>query len=303
MRARRRLSGCAMATSTMMTKTEMAPPPRTDGRHSVEGRQPAEGGGTPEASRRPRGARAAWAGRARRRSGAISRRGSRFFRWRAGCSPSGGWPRCRCWRSRRRRGLRQSSLYYWFRRKELIVAEILQQVNRLPLSYARSLEAAGETADVQLWRFVRFDVQTVCGFPLEITEIHRFSERDPAAFATYWAERRALTEAVAAMVGRGMGEEVPRGGRLPVRADGAGPGRERAELVPAGGGGRVHPLAASDPAAVGYAPEQIAELVADQTVGGLLVRPSRLAALRRKAGRSRPRLRRPDPRLRRPDPG
>ncbi|WP_438003432.1 hypothetical protein WME89_31670 [Sorangium sp. So ce321] len=32
------------------------------------------------------------------------------------------------------------------------------------------------------------------------------SERDPAAFATYWAERRALTEAVAAIVGRGVGE-------------------------------------------------------------------------------------------------
>ena len=28
-------------------------------------------------------------------------------------------------------GLGQSSLYYWYRRKELIVAELLQQVNRL----------------------------------------------------------------------------------------------------------------------------------------------------------------------------
>ncbi|AUX34176.1 uncharacterized protein SOCE836_063450 [Sorangium cellulosum] len=140
-------------------------------------------------------------------------------------------------------GLRQSSLYYWFRRKELIVAEILQQVNRLPLSYARRLEASGGAADVQLWRFVRFDVETVCGFPLEITEIHRFNERDPEAFATYWAERRALTEAVAAMIGRGVGGgDVPRGGRLPVRADGAGAGRERAELVPPRGG-RAHPSA------------------------------------------------------------
>ncbi|WP_437923401.1 hypothetical protein WMF37_30770 [Sorangium sp. So ce291] len=49
---------------------------------------------------------------------------------------------------------------------------------------------------MQLWRFVRFEVETGCGFPLEITEIHRFSERDPAAFATYWAERRALTKAM-----------------------------------------------------------------------------------------------------------
>ncbi|KYF60585.1 TetR family transcriptional regulator [Sorangium cellulosum] len=181
-------------------------------------------------------------------------------------------------------GLRQSSLYYWFRRKELIVAEILQQVNRLPLSYAQSLAAGGEAADVQLWRFVRFDVQTVCGFPLEITEVHRFSERDPAAFATYWAERRALTEAVAAMVGRGVGEGTFREVdaylcALTVLAqDESVQNWYRPE-----GAGRVHPLAASDGAALGYRPEQIAELVADQTVGGLLARPARLAALRQRA--------------------
>ncbi|WP_437322923.1 TetR family transcriptional regulator [Sorangium sp. So ce381] len=269
----------------MMTKTEMAPPPKTDARHSVEGRQPAEEGrtaggeqkaeGSPRRMGRPR--------KAPQRSDLAPREqilqvAGRLFAERGVAEVS-------MLEVAQAAGLRQSSLYYWFRRKELIVAEILQQVNRLPLSYARSLEAAGETADVQLWRFVCFDVQTVCGFPLEITEIHRFSERDPTAFATYWAERRALTEAVAAMVGRGIGE-----GRfrevdaylcaLTVLAqDESVQNWCRPE-----GGGRVHPLAASDPAAVGYAPEQIAELVADQTVGGLLVRPSRLAALRRKAG-------------------
>ncbi|WP_438037624.1 TetR/AcrR family transcriptional regulator [Sorangium sp. So ce128] len=266
-------------------KTEMAPPPKTDGRHSAEGRPPAEGGrnaggeqkaeGSPRRMGRPR--------KAPQRSDLAPREqilqvAGRLFAERGVAEVS-------MLEVAQAAGLRQSSLYYWFRRKELIVAEILQQVNRLPLSYARSLEATGETADVQLWRFVRFDVQTVCGFPLEITEIHRFSERDPAAFATYWAERRALTEAVAAMVGRGIGE-----GRfrevdaylcaLTVLAqDESVQNWCRPE-----GGARVHPLAASDPAALGYGPEQIAELVADQTVGGLLVRPSRLAALRRKAG-------------------
>jgi AcrR family transcriptional regulator len=181
-------------------------------------------------------------------------------------------------------GLRQSSLYYWFRRKELIVAEILQQVNRLPLTYVRTLEARGGTADVQLWRFVRFDVRTVCGFPLEITEIHRFSERDPEAFATYWAERRALTEAVAAMVGRGVQE-----GRfrevdaylcaLTVIAQ----DESVQNWYPRAGVHGGAPVAGGDPAAARYRPEQIAELVADQTVGGLLARPSRLAALRRAA--------------------
>jgi len=46
-------------------------------------------------------------------------------------------------------GLVQSSLYYWFRRKELIVAELLQQTNRQPLSYATQLKQLGELPDVQ----------------------------------------------------------------------------------------------------------------------------------------------------------
>src|SRR4029077_17923399 len=51
-------------------------------------------------------------------------------------------------------GLGQSSLYYWYRRKELIVAELLQQVNRLPLAYARKLEEEGQSAEVSLYRLV-----------------------------------------------------------------------------------------------------------------------------------------------------
>src|SRR4051812_5602815 len=79
-------------------------------------------------------------------------------------------------------GLVQSSLYYWFRRKELIVAELLLQVNRVPLAYAQKLRAEGESPDVQLYRLVRFDVRNVCGFPLEITEVHRFSQKNRQAF-------------------------------------------------------------------------------------------------------------------------
>ncbi|WP_438012089.1 hypothetical protein WME89_31645 [Sorangium sp. So ce321] len=61
---------------------------------------------------------------------------------------------------------------------------------------------------MQLWRFVRFDVETGCSFPLEITEIHHVSERAPAAFATCWAERRAQTEAMpCAAVFRPMGSQ------------------------------------------------------------------------------------------------
>src|ERR1700754_4661392 len=73
-------------------------------------------------------------------------------------------------------GLGTSSLYYWFRRKELIVAELVQRVNRLPIEHARTLSRAQVPADAQLFALVRFDVLLICDFPLEISEVHRFSE-------------------------------------------------------------------------------------------------------------------------------
>jgi TetR/AcrR family transcriptional regulator len=169
-----------------------------------------------------------------------------------------------------RAGLGASSLYYWFRRKELLVAEILQSVNRLPLAYAQMLEAGDDAADVQLWRFVRFDVRMVCDFPLEITEIHRFAALDPEAFETYWAERAALTDAVARMVRRGVKAEIFR----PVDAHLCG------LTIVAGDESVQNWLRQGERR---YPPDAIAELVADQTVGGLLARPLRLAKLKKQA--------------------
>jgi len=101
-------------------------------------------------------------------------------------------------------GLAQSSLYYWFRRKESIVAELLEQVNRLPIAFARQLKAEGESPAVQLYRLVRFDVRNVCMFPLEITEVHRVAKRDTAAFEIYWKERRELTRALEELIEDGL---------------------------------------------------------------------------------------------------
>ncbi len=101
-------------------------------------------------------------------------------------------------------GLAQSSLYYWFRRKESIVAELLTQVNRLPLAFARHLKAEGGNPAVQLYRLVRFDVRNVCRFPLEITEVHRVARRDRPAFDVYWEERRELTRTLEALIERGV---------------------------------------------------------------------------------------------------
>ena len=133
-----------------------------------------------------------------------------------------------------RAGLRQASLYYWFRRKEEILAEIVEQVNRVPLDFVLKLEEEAGDPAVQLWRLIRFDVAALCAFPFDINEVHRLSRRAPEAFEVYWQERQALNDAVERLVERGVASGAFRAGRHPAgRPGGAVRRRGRAELVPA----------------------------------------------------------------------
>jgi TetR/AcrR family transcriptional regulator len=181
----------------------------------------------------------------------------------------------------RKSGLGQSSLYYWYRRKEQIVAELLQQVNRLPLAFARQLESEGDGADVQLFRLVQFDVRTVCGFPLEITEVHRFSRRDKPAFETYWRERRELTAAIEALVARGIESGCFRqvDARLCALTIIAQDESVQNWYL-------REPRPRREVGAPSYRAEQVAEFVATQTLGGLLASPARLSQLQRRAARN-----------------
>ena len=184
-------------------------------------------------------------------------------------------------------GLVQSSLYYWFRRKELIVAELLQQINRLPLAYARQLEQRGEEPDLQLYRLVRFDVRNVCDFPLEITEVHRFSQRERAAFDTYRRERRELTATLDALIKAG----IERGLFRPVDAylcaltiiaqDESVQNWLRRTPRPRAKGAAAY----EDPQAGRYGADEVAEFVAAQTAASLLAAPSRIEQLRKRARR------------------
>jgi AcrR family transcriptional regulator len=103
-----------------------------------------------------------------------------------------------------RAGLRQASLYYWFKRKEEILAEIVEEVNRVPLDFVRRLEEEAGDPAVALWRLVRFDVEALCRFPFDINEVHRLSRRAPDAFEVYWRERQQLNDAVERLVARGV---------------------------------------------------------------------------------------------------
>ena len=180
-----------------------------------------------------------------------------------------------------RAGLRQASLYYWFKRKEEILAEIVEQVNRVPLEFVLKLEEeAGEPA-VQLWRLVRFDVDALCRFPFDINEVHRLSRRAPDAFEVYWRERQALNDAVERLVRRGIEAGVfrpvdARLAALVVLSDDEG---VQNWYRPVGG----RRLAGRDDA--GYAVEEIADFVAELSLRGLLADPADLARVRADATR------------------
>lgn len=180
-------------------------------------------------------------------------------------------------------GLVQSSLYYWFRRKELIVAELLQQINRLPLAYAKQLEQTGEQAGLQLFRLVRFDVRNVCDFPLEITEVHRFSRRDRAAFETYWRERRELTATLERLIQAGIEQSVFRQvdaylcALTIIAQDESVQNWFRREPQKRGRTGH------EDPQVARFTADEVAEFVATQTLASLLAAPARIEQLRKRA--------------------
>ncbi|HET6951217.1 MAG TPA: TetR/AcrR family transcriptional regulator [Acidimicrobiales bacterium] len=178
-----------------------------------------------------------------------------------------------------RAGLRQASLYYWFRRKEEILAEIVDQVNRVPLEFVLKLEDEAGDPAVQLWRLVRFDVAALCGFPFDINEVHRLSHRVPDAFEVYWQERQALNDAVERLIARGVACGVfrpvdARLAALVVLSDDEGLQNWHR---PIDGRRLAGPPDGDYPVAV------IADFVADLTLRGLLAVPDDLARVRAEA--------------------
>ena len=174
----------------------------------------------------------------------------------------------------RRSGLRQSSVYYYFRDKEAILGEILGNVNRAILDQLARINAQGGSPALRLYRLIRRDVLQLCAFPYDINEISRLSALQEEGFASFWRERRALNHAVEEIVREGIAaaellEVDPRLAALTLLAnDEATQNWHR----PVGALGQLEDE--------GYEPERIATFLADLAVGGLLRDRSRLEAVR-----------------------
>ncbi len=101
-------------------------------------------------------------------------------------------------------GLRQSSLYYYFRNKGHVLEAIVVEANRVPLRLVEQVREAGGAAPVQLYRIIRADVSALSSLPYDLNEIHRLAGRDPETFARYWDEREQLVDAVTQIIQAGI---------------------------------------------------------------------------------------------------
>jgi AcrR family transcriptional regulator len=102
-------------------------------------------------------------------------------------------------------GLRQSSLYYWFNRKELILQAAFA-VNRLPLDFIERIGAGSGSPALKLYRLVHFDTLQLCRSPWDVHEVIRLATREPELFGEYWADRQRLHDWVVLLLRAGVEE-------------------------------------------------------------------------------------------------
>ncbi|MDQ1356157.1 MAG: hypothetical protein QOG44_530 [Acidimicrobiaceae bacterium] len=107
-------------------------------------------------------------------------------------------------------GLQQSSLYYWFRKKELVLQATFA-VNRVPLEFINRIGARSGSPALKLYRLVRFDTLQLCRSPCDVNELERLAEGQPDLFATFWEDRQRLHDWIVTLVGAAIeeGQFVP----------------------------------------------------------------------------------------------
>ncbi len=178
-------------------------------------------------------------------------------------------------------GLRQSSLYYWFNRKELVLQAAFA-VNRAPLEFVVRIGTEPGSAALKLYRLVRFDVRQLCEAPCDVNEVERLAALQPDVFEDFWKDRQALHDWVAQLVqlGGDGGELIPADAQL-VALDVLSGNEGLPNWFRTQGEHRLGSGAAfSHPA---YGARTVAEHHASTVLRGLLKRPADLARLQAKA--------------------
>lgn len=104
-------------------------------------------------------------------------------------------------------GLRQSSIYYWFRSKDEILRAIMDQ-NRVSLTAARALSYVEESAAVRLYIILYQDVIQMCSAPLNFYGLEEAAKKQPETFSDFHADYDELYHRMETVVQDGITSEV-----------------------------------------------------------------------------------------------
>lgn len=180
-------------------------------------------------------------------------------------------------------GLRQPSVYYWFRRKEEILRATLA-IGRSSSELLERLEDEPGSVAVKLYRFLRADTLELCLSPCDFNEIERAAEQTPEEFEDFWTDYRDLQRRLAGLVAAGIeaGDFVEVEPELTsicllTLDEGA---QKRFRNRHAHRPGAANPFRYAVHAATDYA-----DLVATTSLRSLLTRPDQLEAIRLEASR------------------
>ncbi len=169
-------------------------------------------------------------------------------------------------------GLRQSSLYYWFARKEHILQALLEE-NRSSLALAAALEGQSGPAAPRLYAVLHADAMQLCSAPLDFYEFERVARSQPQNFGAFFDDYAALHRLTASIVRQGVetGDfQAVDSEDAATAALGLNEGLQRHYRQPL-------------PGLRSYSAEQVSQLSADTTLARLLAAPGNLAAVRAEA--------------------
>ncbi|WP_150307467.1 TetR/AcrR family transcriptional regulator [Planctomonas psychrotolerans] len=172
----------------------------------------------------------------------------------------------------RNAGLRQSSVYYWFARKEHILQALLED-NRGSLSVAKALHHARDAAAARLYAVLHADAVQLCASPLDFYEFERVARSQPQNFGAFFDDYSELHRLTASIIRQGTesGELRPVDPDVAATAAlGLGEGLQRHFRQPL-------------PGLRAYTADEVSSLSADTTLASLLADREALPAVRSQA--------------------
>jgi TetR/AcrR family transcriptional regulator len=101
-------------------------------------------------------------------------------------------------------GLRQPSVYYWFRNKEELL-HATASVNRFSADVVVCVEKSAASVPARLYRLLFEDTRQICELgPLDYREIERVAYDRPAEFEEFWSDYRTLFDGIAGLIEAGI---------------------------------------------------------------------------------------------------